>query len=140
MIKWLILFMFFSTTAWAGISVCPETDGPVTSKQLSGNPQTGCLYFSIPPNTVAEFDTLKSLIRTVPMKYLKVVSSAVQEMTLTEKDAIELARKTVIDNAFSQRIDNLEVPLVELARAICQLDPDFTCQQLKDKIKQNLGL
>jgi len=133
MIRWIILFMILSSTAYASNVACfPSGKTPrylrsVNTPDYSSNPD--CL--------------INPLIPSVDSKYWKrggIFDNKVIEMTQTEKGAVDLVAQIAREDAERIRINELNVTVKDLARAICQLDPSFTCSQLKQKIKDNKGL
>ena len=81
--------LLISTTAYAGQVICYDTVTGRITGYGSGGPTNGCLYYSLPPNTQAEYDTVANLFKTVPRKYILVDSGSPREMTALEKSTYD---------------------------------------------------
>lgn len=119
MYKWLLPLLLICNTAYAGIGVCHdsgnltrvETDGNwtyYTSGYADENPSWTCSYYSVPPLSANEYQTLLTLIKTTPKRYLKW-DNGLAEMTQAEKDAVdaqvELNRDQIMRASAKSRFD-----------------------------------
>jgi hypothetical protein len=69
----MLAFIFVTGSVHAGVVVCHDANGAILDYSENSSPVqgAGCLYFAIPPNTVQEFESLKTLVRMVGRKYVK---------------------------------------------------------------------
>lgn len=138
---WLVLL---TTPACAGISVCYNGTA-VTSFALSSGPQAGCIYYN--DSDLAEYERVKTLLKTVSQKYLKIDLGTVYEMSQAEKDAVDAAEQVAANTAANATVDNLEVTSKDIWVAFIQVYNSkmpvqyrITAQEIKDQIKINLGI
>lgn len=83
------LSIIYLPQAFAGQSVCPDGTGGVQGYASRGNPIQGCLYFDAGTTTTqAEYDRIKTLFKTVPQQHIKIVNNSPEEMTASEKTAV----------------------------------------------------
>lgn len=92
-----LLFTVLCSTAQAGINVCPNVDGPISSFRLSGNPQSNCHYFQ--SGNDANYNLVKSLLQTTPKRFLDIVGKNIVKKSQFEIDAILLAEQIANDSA-----------------------------------------
>lgn len=124
MIRFLIPFLLFSSTAFAGISVCTDVNSAVTSYNLRGGSVTGCNYYELGKNNVdqTEYNRITTLFRSIPRQHIKVSNGSPVEMTTAEETAVDDAMaaaltSTIRTNAKAE-IDNFtEMPLFHRALA-----------------------
>ena len=93
--------------SYAGIGVCHDGAGSITRIEQNADAvyfsQTAnCVYASIPPYTDAQYQALRSLVSSVPQKYLKWNDGLV-EMTQAEKDALDQAEVIAETTAVRER-------------------------------------
>lgn len=105
LIKLFAFCFLISNTAQAGISVCDDGNGKVASFSLRGNPIQGCEYYDNGQNISEAQDTaIRTLLKTVPQRYLKMINGFPAEMSPQEKVdvddawAAEIQAKTVSDS------------------------------------------
>ena len=125
--KTIVIFLLMCSTAFAGDYVCHD-NGTIISKHRSvdGYYFPACLKI-----TRAEFTSLT--------RWHKVVGGVVVEMTKAEKDAILLAEATAQTQAENDAVDNFNITVKDLARALVQLGI-VDGATLKAKIKEIKGL
>lgn len=79
------LILLASTNAYAGISVCHD-NGKVTDFSLRGDARPGCEFYDAGQNINETQDTaIRTLLRTVERRYLKMINSFPAEMSPQEK-------------------------------------------------------
>ena len=89
----LTILFFWSASCYAGISVCSDQNGNVTSFKLRGNSVQGCDYYDIGQNVdSSQYASISSLLKTVSRKYLKMVNGFPEEMSQSEKNAVDAAQ------------------------------------------------
>lgn len=95
MIKFLVPMLLISNVAFAGISVCrDEATNKVTNFSLRGNPLEGCHYFDVPGVSEQDYENLRTLLKTVDRRYLKMIGTtilSVMEMSPPEKVSVDEA-------------------------------------------------
>ena len=86
----LAFFIIFALCSplYAGQSVCPDGQGGVSGYSARGNVIQGCLYYDATPSTQTEYDRVKTLFKTVPQQHIKIVNNSPEEMTASEKTAV----------------------------------------------------
>jgi len=98
----LTLILIAPIAAHAGMSVCH--DGPtVTNQSLRGKPMPGCEYYNGEDRT--EYDRVRNLIKTVRLDFLKWTTQ-LEEMTQSEKDAVDAARQAAQEDSVRQGAKN----------------------------------
>lgn len=142
----LALFSIFalSSPLYAGISVCHEND-KVTSFALRGNAIEGCEYYENGQNISEAQDTaIRTLLKTIPQRYLKMINSFPAEMSPQEKVneddawAAEIQSKTLADSRSGAKdsVDNLTPEGVRLrAYLLVVLDRFNTVTQRIDAVE-----
>ena len=124
----LALFSIFalSSPLYAGISVCHE-NGKVTNFALRGNAIEGCEYYENGQNISEAQDTaIRTLLKTVPVRYLKMINGFPAEMSPQEKVdvddawAAEIQAKTLSDSRSGAKdsVDNLTPEGVRLRASL----------------------
>lgn len=125
----LTLIAFYSVLtvpAYAGIVVC-ESAGEVTKFDVSSPPQAGCEYYASGQNiTDAQDSALRTLQRTQPLRYLKMLNGFPVEKSPAEKVAADdaLAAQIQADTLSSSRfwakdsVDQLSPEGVRLRAAL----------------------
>ena len=100
-----LILILASTKAYAGISVCYDGNGKVSSFHLRGNQVQGCEWYDNGQNISEAQDTaIRTLLKTVPQRYLKMINGFPAEMSPQEKVdvddawAAEIQAKTVADS------------------------------------------
>ena len=143
----ILILLFVTNIAEAGISVCSDVSGNITRFELRGNEIPGCLYFDGGTNvSQVEYDRVKSLLNNNPKKYIKVSSGQVVIKTLTERQQSDADEDQAIKNLQIQAVNNLQVSADDLITALIQVINDrlavnkITKQEIIDKIKLNKGL
>lgn len=97
-----LLLLLKANVVWAGISVC-HTGETVTRTALRGDPIPGCEYLTVPQTaTQQEYDDARTLIKTVRRDFLKW-TTALEEMTQVEKDAVTAATQAAYDDSVRQQ-------------------------------------
>ena len=112
-----ILFLA-STNAYAGISVCHE-NGKVTNFSLRGNQIQGCEFYDAGQNINETQDTaIRTLLKTVEKRYLKMINGFPFEMSPQEKVAV--------DDAWAAQIqaDTLSASRSGAKDSVDQLSPE----------------
>lgn len=112
----LAFFSFFCLqgTAFAGMSVCHDGSGTVTRVELRGNSIDGCNFYDSGQNiSDAEYVSLRSLLKSVPRKYLKYENGNVLEMNTVEKAAVDILE----GNAEQERQRQAHNAIVDQAKA-----------------------
>jgi hypothetical protein len=149
-----LAFIFVTGSVHAGVVACHDVNGAILEYSENSPPVqgAGCLYFGIPPNTVQEFESLKTLVRTVGRKYVKydaaiVTGIPIREMTQSEKDTVNAADLANEQNRERQNVDRLEVTIEDALTALVQVYNSkvpaanrITKQEIIDRIKTNKGL
>ncbi len=81
-----LILILASTKAYAGISVCSDGNGKVTNFSLRGNPIKGCEWYDNGQNISEAQDTaIRTLLKTVDQRYLKMINGFPAEMSPQEK-------------------------------------------------------
>lgn len=145
----LALIFFYSTNAYAGIVVC-ESAGEVTKFDVSSPPQSGCEYYTSGQNiTDAQDSALRTLQRTQPLRYLKMLNGFPVEKSPAEKVAADdaLAAQIQADTLSSSRsgakesVDQLSPEGVRLRAALLlTLDEINNLRQWIDAFKAQVAL
>lgn len=140
-------FLIFSTSAYAGISVCSDSSGNVTSHQLRGGAIEGCEYYDVGQSISQEQDdALRTLLKTVPTRYLKMKNGFPVEMVPQEQVLVDDALAAQITAQEIQRIDSGNVTGQEVLKALPAVIADsgnykeLTEEVIKEKIKVQAGL
>lgn len=86
LIKLFAFCFLISNTAQAGISVCDDGNGRVVSFSERGNPIDGCEYYAAGQNISDVQDkAIRTLLKTVEKRYLKMINGFPAEMSPQEK-------------------------------------------------------
>ncbi len=125
-----LIVLLMSAKCYAGDFVCYDEEGIITSKHYSVNGdkqrKQGCLR--------VERKMFKVLTR-----WYKIINNKVIKMTQEEKDAILAAEAAAVKQAAIIAVNNLEITVIDLGKALVQLDV-VGGADLKAKIKEIKGL
>lgn len=136
-----ILVMFISTSVFAEDVVKHSGSAYIDCRSI-GNTNVFLNdpndYMTIKPGFIYVPNGCRSL-PSIP-RYRKILLGRVEEMSQSEKDVVDLAVQTARNDARKDSVDRLDISVVDLAKAIADLSPNFNRAQLKQKIKDNLGL
>lgn len=100
--SWIMVFLILisgATFTYADISVCADGGGEVTSFNLRGDRVPGCVIYSLPGRTQAEYDAARTLLKTQPQRYLKILNGSLVEKAPSEKVAADDALAASIQAA-----------------------------------------
>lgn len=114
-----LILILASTKAYAGISVCDDGNGKVASFHLRGNPVEGCEWYDNGQNISEAQDTaIRTLLKTVPQRYLKMINGFPAEMSPQEK--------VDVDDAWAAQIqaDLLSVSRANAKNSVDELSPE----------------
>ncbi len=147
-IFFILLFLFFSSIANAGIVICHDQNGKVNNFQLGGEEILGCLYLDAGQNiTALEAENTKLLLKTVHRKYLLVDNGQLREMTLQEKTQADIEEQQALEQQQRNDIDQVIVSNEEVVRALVQVinirlptGQKITKEEVIQQIKTNRGL
>lgn len=128
----LVILMFLTTNLYAAnVAEFDENNNKVKDykKSVDTNEYQGRNDVVINPD----------MPENVPNKYLKHSDGHIVEMNQSEKAAVDAEYTEAEENLEIQRINDLNVSVADLAKAIAALTL-MTEQQIKDKIKEQKGL
>jgi len=124
------LIILVSNVAHAGFNIC-EDSGVLSKRGTS--PIVGCLYFS--DDDMVEYTRVKNLWETNRHDFLDVANGIVVEKTQLQKNVITKSESDAQALAETTTVNNLEVSVKDLARALVQLGI-VDGATLKAKIRQ----
>lgn len=135
----------FCFPAHAGIQICSDLAGNVTSARLRANPKDGCIYVN--DDTPAEYSRVKDLLTTEPVKFLEVDSGQMVKRPQPEIDQIIANEAAAAAAAEAARADKLEVELKDALVAFIKVYNSkvpaqyrVTKKEIVDQIKVDKGL
>lgn len=137
-----------TVSSYAGIGVCHDGSGNMVSASKSTTPENfksaNCEYYSIPPTSKAKYERVKTVLTTVPFRYIKWDTEPV-EMTQAEKDAVDQAIADKQAQEEQTRVENLDITIKDAFQAWLQVynskvpaQNRVTGQELIDQLKTNL--
>ena len=94
-------FLTFCQISYAGISVCYNPDNTVDNFSLRGDAIPNCVYYDAGQNvTQQKYDTVRNLLKTVAVRYLKKLNGDPVEMSPAEKVAVDDALALQLETQF----------------------------------------
>jgi len=140
-----IILLLITSPAYAGMPVCFDGSGNITSSSLSSSPKTGCLYFS--DSDITKYNAARTLLTTVQKKHLKVVSNNLVELTVSEKSILAGQELISSNAARAANIDSLKVTasdafvaFIKVYNSKVPISERITKSELIGQIKTDKGL
>ena len=96
-----VLYMLSMSNIYAGISVCYNQDNTVKGFSLRGSQIQNCDYYDAGQNvTQAKYDTVRNLLISIPMRYLKKLGNDPVQMSPAEQVTVDDAIAATVESQY----------------------------------------